>query len=244
MSRNYKDHLTPPPSPEATPYEVGYRKPPVESRFKPGQSGNPKGRPKGARNKLPALQEERLKTLIIAEAYRTIKVSEGKRQVTIPMAQAVIRAVAVNAARGQLRAQQLFAQLVAETERANFAVWEEYMAAAIEYKHSWEQELERRERLGETGPEPLPHPDDMIIDADAGRVIVKGPSTKEEKAVWDKLWARVEESDRAIAEMTATLKEDEFEGYRRFIEDEIAFERRIRAKIVKAIGEPKNRGRR
>jgi len=27
-------------------YEVGYRKPPKNSRFKPGQSGNPKGRPK------------------------------------------------------------------------------------------------------------------------------------------------------------------------------------------------------
>jgi hypothetical protein len=28
-------------------YPVGYRKPPVGSRYKPGTSGNPKGRPKG-----------------------------------------------------------------------------------------------------------------------------------------------------------------------------------------------------
>jgi hypothetical protein len=28
---------------------VGYRKPPKHSQFKPGQSGNPRGRPKGAR---------------------------------------------------------------------------------------------------------------------------------------------------------------------------------------------------
>jgi hypothetical protein len=27
-------------------YEVGYRKPPQHTRFKPGQSGNPRGRPK------------------------------------------------------------------------------------------------------------------------------------------------------------------------------------------------------
>jgi hypothetical protein len=33
-----------------------------------------------------ALNEERLKTIIVDEAYRTIKVSEGKRQITIPMA--------------------------------------------------------------------------------------------------------------------------------------------------------------
>lgn len=27
-------------------YEVGYKRPPREHQFKPGQSGNPKGRPK------------------------------------------------------------------------------------------------------------------------------------------------------------------------------------------------------
>jgi len=30
-------------------YQVGYGKPPAESRFKPGRSGNPKGRPKGGK---------------------------------------------------------------------------------------------------------------------------------------------------------------------------------------------------
>ena len=29
---------------------VGYGRPPVNSQFKPGQSGNPKGRPKGSKN--------------------------------------------------------------------------------------------------------------------------------------------------------------------------------------------------
>ncbi|MEQ9015743.1 MAG: DUF5681 domain-containing protein [Marinovum algicola] len=31
-------------------YDVGYGKPPLHSRFKPGQSGNPRGRPKGVAN--------------------------------------------------------------------------------------------------------------------------------------------------------------------------------------------------
>src|SRR6476661_7234335 len=31
-------------------YSVGYGRPPTSSQFKPGESGNPKGRPKGARN--------------------------------------------------------------------------------------------------------------------------------------------------------------------------------------------------
>lgn len=244
MPHNRKGPLTPPPSLEAPPYEVGYCKPPIASRFKPGCSGNPKGRPNGARNKLPALHEEQLKTIIMTEAYRTIKVSEGKRQITIPMAQAVVRALSVNAARGQHRAQQLFTELISEVERANFAVWDEHMTAAIEYKHEWEQELERRERLGLTGPEPLPHPDDIVIDRKTCQVIVKGPSTKEEKARYDKLWARVEECDRGIAEMTADLKERKNKPYRSFIEDEITHERRIRDMIVKTISEPRGRNQR
>ena len=32
-------------------YEVGYGKPPKSKRFKPGASGNPKGRPKGKKSR-------------------------------------------------------------------------------------------------------------------------------------------------------------------------------------------------
>ncbi len=37
------------PAPEKRGYEVGYGKPPIHTRFKKGQSGNPKGRKKGAK---------------------------------------------------------------------------------------------------------------------------------------------------------------------------------------------------
>ena len=49
---------------------VGYCRPPKAHRFKPGQSGNPKGRPKG----VPTLQEA-----ITREAAKLVKVKQGGR---------------------------------------------------------------------------------------------------------------------------------------------------------------------
>lgn len=85
-----------------------------------------------------------------------------------------VSGLGVNAARGQLRSQQVFTKLLSETERAR--------KAAIEYKFKWERELERRQKLRVTGREPIPHSDDVRLDFKAEQVFFKGPMTKEEKA--------------------------------------------------------------
>ena len=113
----------------------------------------------------------------------------------------------------------------------------------MDYKCNWERALERRAQLGLTGPDPLPHPDDIVIDLRTGQVIVKGPMTKEEKVEWDKMYARVEECDLEIEELTAMLKDRKNKRFRELIENDIAHEKRIRAIIVNAIGEPKDKRR-
>ncbi|RJF88614.1 hypothetical protein D3874_17760 [Oleomonas cavernae] len=45
-------------------YEVGYRKPPKDTRFKKGQSGNPKGRPRG-RTDIAAILEKVLQEAVM-----------------------------------------------------------------------------------------------------------------------------------------------------------------------------------
>ena len=236
-ARKEKEIKLRPPDKGAASYDVGYAKPPESIRFKPGQSGNPRGRPKGARNKKPRLNEERFKDIILAEAYRAIKVNEGEKKVSIPMAQAVVRALAVNAAKGQHRAQQLFAELVSMTERANKALHDEYVETMIEYKVGWERELERRRALGIKAPDPIPHPDDIIIDMRTGEARVHGPMTKEEKVVWDRLRQRLDDSIQEIEELKKLAADPETASYRQVIEDDIAFETKLRDRIASAIGD-------
>jgi hypothetical protein len=59
------------------------------------------------------------------------------------MAQAIIRSLAVNAARGQHRSQQLFAELLSETERANKQLSDEWTAAPPARKVNHEMAPER-----------------------------------------------------------------------------------------------------
>ncbi|ODS03463.1 hypothetical protein AUC71_09630 [Methyloceanibacter marginalis] len=54
---------------------VGYGRPPKEHQFKPGQSGNPKGRPKGSKNEATIWREVMSKQIPIREGDKARKVS-------------------------------------------------------------------------------------------------------------------------------------------------------------------------
>jgi hypothetical protein len=62
-----------------TDYEVGYRKPPADSQFTPGRSGNPRGRPKGTRSLQALVRQELDSKIVVTEHGKRCLLS--KRQI-------------------------------------------------------------------------------------------------------------------------------------------------------------------
>jgi hypothetical protein len=75
-------------------YKVGKYRPPVEKQYRPGQSGNPKGRPRGRRN---------TKTIIERVLEEPVSVRLGEKTRTLPMVEAILYAQAARAVQGDVR---------------------------------------------------------------------------------------------------------------------------------------------
>ena len=80
---------------DAANYEVGYGNPPQHTRFKRGQSGNPKGRPKGVRN---------FKTDLRAMLDTPVKLTRDGKRRKVSTQQAVLLRLQEKALRGDGRA--------------------------------------------------------------------------------------------------------------------------------------------
>ena len=95
---------------------VGYGHPPEAHRFTPGQSWNPRGRPKGATSRTPWQPPDRLTQIVLEEAARQIAVRDGDRPGTLSMTRAIIRRLAIDAVKGDPRAQRLFTEILTISE--------------------------------------------------------------------------------------------------------------------------------
>jgi replication-associated recombination protein RarA len=87
-------------------YQIGYRRPPVSSQFKKGQSGNPQGRPRGTRNFV---------TLLKQELNQSIVVNENGKKKTITRLQAMVKRIVAGALQGDQKALLTLVEILRRT---------------------------------------------------------------------------------------------------------------------------------
>jgi hypothetical protein len=90
-------------------YEVGYKRPPKETRFKKGNNANPRGRPRGSKN-LATLLEEALNTQV-----ETVEDGTRRRRTKRDV---VIAQLVDQSANADLRATKLLLDMLHKLERA------------------------------------------------------------------------------------------------------------------------------
>ncbi len=93
-----------------TGYRVGYGKPPLNTQFKKGTSGNPNGRPKGTLN---------LDTIVRREAGRKIRLREGDKVRSVSRVEAIVMKIIEGALKGDPKAVGNFMKLSGALQRGH-----------------------------------------------------------------------------------------------------------------------------
>src|SRR5262252_2980473 len=95
------------PAEKQSDYEVGYGKPPHHTRFKKGESGNPRGSSCGSKN---------LKTLLSEALNEPVIVTENGRRRKITKREAIVRQIVDCSATPDLRAVRIVFDLLRDIE--------------------------------------------------------------------------------------------------------------------------------
>ena len=207
---------------------VGYGKPPKATRFKKGQSGNPKGRPrkqgKGNKEKEPlklTFADAPSNSLFEEEVYRPLKLTENGRPVEMTAAQALMQSMFGSALKGNRINQRYLLERIEredqEARAAHIARYERYKRLKAE----GEERIAQAREKGEEPPALYPHPDDILLEPAEMEVHVLGPTRPEDVAPY-KLQCVYRDAALAIAS----------EGLHKYDEDSPEAEQRRAVGIV------------
>lgn len=167
--------------------EVGYGRPPHWTRFRKGQSGNPRGRPRKAPVTGPEPTESEADRLMRQELDRAISITDAGGTRKAAMSEVVTRSLMNNAAQGNVLAQRTVLKNQLELERrereravaraaAEAARRERLYNTFSELKAIQQQAWQQAAARGLREPEqPWPHPDDILINHATLGCRIRGP---------------------------------------------------------------------
>lgn len=121
---------------------------------------------------------------------RLVSIREGETIEKTSLMRAATRAIGLKAAKGDVKAYAAVIAKRAAIEKRRRAELEEMLRTVSEYKEQATIELMRRKRERRSGPEIIPHPDDIDVDPKTGSVVFNGPITPDQKMAQDLLVSR------------------------------------------------------
>lgn len=169
------------PSPK--PGAVGYRQPPVETRFRKGVSGNPKGRPKKDKPATrPISDSDDLMAALINHFKKPMTIREDGKTQEVARILAFVRNLERIAAGGSVRATETLIRMADEVARQQTRKRDEDIETWREYIQNY-RILEKRGLPGSELPEYAPHPEDIIVTPGVG-VRIRGHCCPESYALF------------------------------------------------------------
>lgn len=191
---------------------VGYKNPPKANRFKSGQSGNPKGRPKQGASRIGDHLE--IHDQILRIVSKLIQVREGEKTRSTSLLEAVLKRQIKTALDGSAYAQKHVIERVEKAQAAKARRIADDVAFWDDYVKRTKIAIERAK--ADEAPEPkfLPHPDDIEIDTRDG-VRFTGPvNDAAERQVLE--WCRIRDQlllqealDQRLRAPTSTSPDDQ-----------------------------------
>ena len=169
---------------------LGYKNPPSWSKFKKGQSGNPKGRPSKRKAEEPSRNlHSELDEVLRSELDRTVTITERGKQQTLDMRSLVTRSQINLAAKGNVNAQRDVLKQIRELEDRDAlrkvadekARKEEEILDLAVYNQMADLKKQRQlewDAAAAKGLEPeqlWPHPDDILLFPKLKKWDIRGP---------------------------------------------------------------------
>lgn len=163
-------------------FGTGYQRPPKDTQFKKGQSGNPTGRPKKDKAAPPPVTITSYDEDVLAEMAKRDTVIDHGKKISVPRRQLLLGAQSAAAAKGNPLAQRNALAMSAEVERraaakaaSDKAIAEKTFELMVTLKaiqqKTWDQFLITGKLVGD----PYPRPEDILLDNHKQTYRIRGP---------------------------------------------------------------------
>lgn len=165
------DESIPAVDPMGQSQRVGYRNPPREHAYRKGQSGNPRGRPKGARNRL---RDGAVAATILRVVNRSVPV-RGSDTDSMSLLHANVQTLAVQGAQGGVIAARSTAWIAMTAGEAQTRQDRKELGQIARYLSALREALDKYESRGNSSADPLFGLELLIQSPDRSTIALPDP---------------------------------------------------------------------